>query len=236
MNRATVIQKVIDQVSAKTYLEIGVSTGQVLFNIKAPKRIGVDPAFNFSFTKKVKLPFVQPKIHTYEITSDDFFAKHAEQVLKDGIDVAFVDGLHTYKQTLVDVENCLKYLNDGGVIIMHDCNPISAATAYPVKNSINEVLALAAKGEVPGWNGCWNGDTWKALVHLRIAHDDLSIFTLDIDWGLGVVIKGKSNKLNDLTLEELDKADYSLLEKDRNHLLNLQPPSYLASFLKSLKS
>ena len=59
-------------------------------------------------------------------TSDDFFSLDAHKVFKENkIDVAFIDGLHTYEQSLRDAVNCLKYLNKGGLHYIHDCNPQS---------------------------------------------------------------------------------------------------------------
>ena len=225
------IQSVIDKVRAKTYLEIGVRHGTILARIKCKNKVGIDPCLKMSGGKRLKNFVGIMNFKTCRMTSDEFFLKKAQKTLIDGIDVAFVDGFHNYNQSLKDVENCLKYLNENGVIIMHDCNPLNYACAYPVKESVREVLELAEKGELPGWNDCWNGDVWKALVHLRIAHNDLEIFTLDLDWGLGIITRGNSNKLENYTIQDIKKADYSLLERDRMSLLNLKPPKYLYEFL-----
>ena len=83
-------------------------------------------------------------------TSDMFFEKHATELFsKDPLNVAFVDGLHTWEQTYQDVLNCLNYLSDNGVILMHDCNPPTAATAHPA-----ESWQAAAEMGLPGlWEG-----------------------------------------------------------------------------------
>ena len=237
MNRFVVIQAVIDSVKAETYLEIGVESGKIIDNIKCQNRIGVDPDFRFPIDRRIRKALGLTNFKTFKETSDDFFIKHAKNNLKAGIDVAFIDGLHTYDQSFKDVENCLEYLNDGGVIIMHDCNPLNVAGAWPAKESIDEVKVLARKGEIPGWNNNWNGDVWKAVVHLRLAHEDLEIFTLDLDWGLGIVSKSKPTASfeNKFSTEKLKELDYSFLEKDRVNLLNLRPPKYLPEFLETIK-
>lgn len=114
MNRLDVLNMIIKEKNAKTYLEIGVQTGMIISKVQCQRKIGVDPEFLFSFPLKVKRLLGISKFETYEYTSDDFFAQHAKKVLKDGIDVALVDGLHTYEQSKRDVENCLNYLNEGG--------------------------------------------------------------------------------------------------------------------------
>lgn len=236
MNRLTVIQKIIDSIKAESYLEIGVQKGEILTNVNAKRKYGVDPEFKLNLGKPIttKTLFkdnLYNNMILYQITSDRFFDEFAPRDLTKGLDIAFVDGLHNYDQSLKDVKNCLKYLNEGGFIVMHDCNPLNYAMAYPVKQSINEALELAHKGELPGWNGSWNGDVWKALVHLRLEYDDLNIFTLDLDWGLGIISKSKSLKIDDVTIEQLQQSDYYFLEKNRDKLLNLKHPKYLDQFL-----
>jgi predicted O-methyltransferase YrrM len=53
---------------------------------------------------------------TLRMTSDEFFA--ANQFT---FDIVFIDGLHD--QVAKDIENSLRVLNPGGIIVMHDCNP-----------------------------------------------------------------------------------------------------------------
>lgn len=235
MNRLIAIQKIIDKIKANTYVEIGVRDGAVINKVRAPYMYGIDPCFSLSRNDKVKKIFHLLNFKAIDLTSDEFFEKQLpSRIQKYGIDVAFVDGLHTYQQALKDVENSLKHLNENGFIIMHDCNPISAAGAYPMKESFSEIEEYIRKEKPEGWNWNWNGDVWKALVHLRITHDDLQIFTVDADWGLGIVKKGPSEKLQNLTVEQLKEANYSLLEQDRKELLNLKEPSYFLDFIQSL--
>jgi hypothetical protein len=235
MNRMTVIQQIIDKINARVYLEIGVSRGKVLLRIKAPYKFGVDPKLKLSIDKKIKRRLGLLGARLFEITSDRFFNEFSHKILSNGIDVAFVDGLHTYEQTLRDVENCLRYLNKNGVIVMHDCNPLSYAIAYSVKESTKEISELIRNGEIPGWNNSWCGDVWKTLVHLRIVHSDLNIFTLDLDWGLGIITRGKDTSLDGLTIDELRNSDYLFLERNRERLLHLKPPKYLYEFLNTLQ-
>jgi len=231
MNRLVVLNKINKHINGQNYLEIGVQKGKIISKINASNKIGVDP--NFAFTWKVRIDRMlgRTRFSAFEKESDVFFQEDAEKILKNGIDLAFIDGLHTYRQALRDAENCMKYLNDGGVIVMHDCNPLNFAGAYPVKHSIKEAKDLAAKGDLPGWNNCWNGDVWKAIAHLRLIYNDYYIFTLDLDWGLGVICRGKGEPIQRLTIEELERSDYNFLEKNRSEILNLKPPKYLDEFL-----
>ena len=235
MNRLNIIQQLINTIAAKTYLEIGVRNANIIHRIQAPTKIGVDPAISFSKKMMIKKRLGLLDFNMIEVESDVFFSQYANKLLSpQGIDVAFVDGLHEYQQAFRDVNNCLQYLNDGGVIIMHDCNPLNYAGAYPIKKSFDELAELVKAGQIPGWNNCWNGDVWKALVRLRIEHNDLSIFTLDLDWGLGIITKGSGEQIQNLSVEELNNADYYLLEERREELLNLKTLDYFKDFLANL--
>lgn len=231
MDRITVIQRIIDHVNAKVYLEIGVDTGIVISQINAPTKIAVDPQFRFTRQIKLKKFFGLTQFDPYEVTSDDFFEQSAKGLLTNGVDVAFVDGLHTYSQCLKDIQNCLEYLNDGGFIVVHDCNPTSFSRAYPVKESIQEVFDLADKGELPGWDRHWNGDVWKAIAHIRLERPELCVFTLDTDFGLGIITKGDGVALQGLDIAALKEADYDLFSSRREEIINLKAPTYLEEFL-----
>jgi methyltransferase family protein len=118
------------------------------------------------------------------MTSDDFFANETASLEQHGIDVALIDGLHTYGQVVRDVENTLRYLRDDGVIVLHDCNPAHASSACPVTSYAD------FRAQNHWWNLRWSGDVWKAIVHLHSTRDDLRIAVLNCDFGVGLVRKG----------------------------------------------
>ena len=121
----------------KNYLEIGVSNGHIFFRIKTDFKIAVDPDFQFDMLLRMGKAIMNPyNLYNkyYEITSDEFFEKHSDAVIGNRkIDLAFVDGMHEYDFALRDIENSLKYLGDDGVIIVHDCNPLTKNAARPFK-------------------------------------------------------------------------------------------------------
>ena len=141
----------------------------------------------------------------------------------------FIDGLHTYEQSLIDVQNTLKFLNPTGVIVMHDCNPKDKLSALP-GNSLHEVSQLNLKG----WNNEWCGDVWKTIANLRSVRSDLNIFVLDCDFGLGIITRGKPNNSLDFSKSKLKNLRYSDLEQGRENILNLKSENYLEEFLYTL--
>ena len=226
MNRTDVIQRIIDKKQARTYLEIGVADGTNFFPLRARQKVAVDPNFTFSRRRKMKWTF--KNLHNvvaqyHECTSDSYFAREKPTY---GIDVVFIDGLHTYEQSLRDVTNSLINLNDTGVIVVHDCSPPSRAAASPALSSQH-----AAELELPGWTGEWCGDVWRTICHLRSHRADLRVFVLDCDYGLGIVTKGQADSCLNISQEKLSEMTYEDLVRDRRNLLSLRDASYLFQFL-----
>lgn len=232
MTREEAIQTSLRHNKGKRYLEIGIRTGKTLFKVECAEKVGVDPDYDFPFSQRWKRLTGAEKSKVYKMTSDDFFKKNPDGILDKGFDVIFVDGLHTYGQTLKDVENSLLHLNPNGVIILHDCSPATAARAVPVQHSFDELKPQIRKKAIEGWDGAWNGDVWKTIVHLRATRPDLEVFTIDADHGLGVVKVGKPTNTLDISIDELKQSTYDFLEANRQHLLNLHPGSYLQEFLE----
>lgn len=227
MDRSLVIQQFIKKLDRKTtYVEIGVRTGDAFFTVKADHKIAIDPSFAFSRWKQFRCLVKNPSnLHNkfFEITSDHFFEKFSPTILAKGIDVAFVDGLHTYEQSLRDTMNCLRYLKDDGVVILHDCNPESADAATPLGSGDDRDNAV--------YRGIWNGDVWKTIAYLRATRKDLHVFVLDCDFGVGVILKTHPESTLAYSAADIDKMTYAELKKDRKTILNLKDPGYLYDFL-----
>ena len=111
---------------------------------------------------------------TVRDTSDNFFKNN-----KIKFDIIFIDGLHEYDQVKKDITNSLLYLNDGGVIFLHDCMP--------------ERFIYQA---VPRATGTWNGDVWKNIVEIRTMQE-VDTYVVFADHGLGMILKRPNkNSLN----------------------------------------
>ena len=78
-SRINLIQKIINEQNYKSYLEIGCDNDENFSRISIKNKIGVDSL----------------KGGTLRMTSDEFF-----KINKDYFDIIFVDGLHTYEQTI----------------------------------------------------------------------------------------------------------------------------------------
>lgn len=232
MDRVEVIQAIIDRTHATEYLEIGVETGLSFVPLRVDSRTGVDPALEWrrrrSLARRAGGKLVgKPSVKVHQRTSDDFFSRLDR---RRKFDVIFVDGLHTYEQVVKDVSNSLDHLTSGGVIVLHDCNPPTEASAHPARD-----CAHAESLGLPGWTGAWCGDVWKAVCHLRSQRDDLRVFVLDCDTvGVGIVTVGDNDTRLAFSQSELDAMTFADLDADRTNLLDLRDEAYLSEFLSSL--
>ena len=184
-SRIEIIKKIIKNNNYKSYLEIGCDNDENFSQISIDKKIGVDPL----------------KGGTLRMTSDEFFSNN-----KISFDVIFLDGLHTYEQTIKDIKNSLKFLNDNGVILVHDCLP---------KKIWNQI--------VPRLYGHWNGDVWKAIVHAR-TFDYADTYTCKADHGVGMIFK-RRNK-NPLIINRSNFKNLKYSEYYKNHLEFMNPISH----------
>jgi hypothetical protein len=227
VNRIKAVQRALDGRANPLYLEIGVSRGQAFQRISADEKIAVDPAFKLSERTR-RLADAKARVtHYFETTSDDFFASETAFLEQRPIDVALIDGQHSYMQVVRDVENTLRYLRDDGVIVLHDCNPPFALAGRPAASW--EDFVSQQRG--PLVIGVWNGDVWKAIVHLRSVRDNLRVAVLKCDMGVGVIRKGVSDSQLSYLPEQIEALTYADLKADRERLLNLKPPRYLDEFL-----
>ena len=226
VTRLEVIQRSIDTLVANRYLEIGVSDGECFCSLSVPKKIGVDP---IPPRPAVIFEAQKPGVQYFALTSDEFFKKVAPQVLADGVDVVFIDGLHTFEQAYRDCMNSLKYLSSGGVVLLHDCLPSSEVEAVPAQ-SYEEARRING----PTWNGLWVGDVWKAIVVLRSQHADLQTCVLHCDHGIGLVYQARNDCGLSLSQAQIAAMAYIDLARDTKRLLDLRKPVHLLTVLNRL--
>ena len=168
-SRDQIIQETINRKEYKSYLEIGCDQNQVFSKIKIEKKIGVDPVFG----------------GTIRDTSDNFFKKNNIR-----FDIIFIDGLHEYDQVKKDINNSLSFLNDNGVIFLHDCMP---------RGFIYQA--------VPRARGVWNGDVWKNIVETR-TKIEIDTYVIHADQGIAMILKRSNKNLLKLNVNNFKKLKY----------------------------
>ena len=200
--RYELINHFIERGGYGAYLEIGISTGRLIERVRCERRVGVDPH-----------PKVEPRGWTlHRTTSDAFFLRNRER-----FDIVFIDGLHLAEQVLRDIAASLRALEPGGVILLHDCSPRSAA-------------AQLREGR-PERGETWNGDVWKAIVCAREMWSDLFCRVIDADEGIGIIVPRDAEPPPQYGPHEEKRAERRIgelswedLERGREALLGLLPP------------
>jgi hypothetical protein len=184
MQRFDIINHIIRRRNYLTYLEIGV-LGNVAFNaVQCDFKDSVDPNGHAKYT----------------MTSDVFFTEQMTKSGKPHYDIIFIDGLHEAEQVSRDIDNSLRYLNNGGIIVMHDCLP----------NSEEEQLPHPPGGRP------WTGTAWHAFASLRRTREDLSMCVVDIDYGCGIIEYGTQK----IWPEDISFT-WEYFVKHRNELMNV---------------
>jgi len=91
------------------YLELGVAEGETFVKVRpyCGRAIGVDPS----------PPSMEGDFRPQ--TTDKFFKSFNIKV-----DMIFIDADHSFSSAKKDLKNSYKLLNDGGIIIMHDTDPV----------------------------------------------------------------------------------------------------------------
>ena len=132
------------------------------------------------------------------MTSDNFFKNN-----KENFDCIFIHGLHHYDQVIKDINNSLNILNEGGVVLMHDCLP----------NNLSEQM-------LPRTRLNWNVDVWKAFVECR-TKPNLDCFTCYADWGVGIIFKRSNSKLLEIEQKNFKKLKFHYFYHHYKDLMNI---------------
>lgn len=128
-------------------------------------------------------------------TSDEFFQQNKEK-----FDLIFVDGLHLHEQVFKDILNALMFLEINGTIVCHDMLPINE------KEQIREIQNI------------WTGDCWKAWIKCRSLFENLEMFVIDTDYGIGIIKKGKQELIK---LPEILDWNYFLQNKKLMNIISI---------------
>lgn len=155
--------------NSRTYLEIGVACGNTFFNVDLPHKTGVDPRFAFNAPA-----MVGSNEFLIEATSDAFFQRlpQIQQQLYGAptlYDIIYIDGLHTFEQTIKDFVHTLPYSHQGTIWIFDDTVPSDPYSA--LADSVRSLLFRHVAGLA---GASWHGDVYKCVFAL---HDYFAEFS-----------------------------------------------------------
>lgn len=192
-NRLEIVQNILNLKKYKSYLEIGTFKNDLFNHIQCNVKVGVDPVSGGNIRK----------------TSDAFFLENNQK-----FDLIFIDGLHHYEQVKRDIFNSLKFLNNKGIILLHDCLPRNYYYQAVPRSQIN-----------------WNGDTWKAFLEIR-NQTIYDTYCCNADEGIGVILKRDNlNPLN-MNIESFHNFNFNKFATNYEKYLNLIEYENLIKILK----
>lgn len=187
------------------YLEVGVRFGDSLELVKdGTKAIGIDPE------PEVSRP-LKNNVRLFKMTSDEFFATGLleEEVGTGALQLAFVDGMHSFEFALRDFINLEARGGSHTTVMIHDCYPLDEIT------SLSERMTLF-----------WAGDVWKIIVCLKKYRPDLRINVIKTyPTGLGIVTgldpANQVLKMNyEKIINEFEEFDFDYLNRNKDLKLN----------------
>ncbi len=130
-------------------------------------------------------------------TSDLYFSSISNLTSSPPMfDIIFVDGLHEANQVIRDVLNALSHLKPNGTILVNGCNPRGG-----------EKFASYTKAAVD--SDLWSGDTWRAIVALRM-REDLSLVVVDVDRGIAVIRRRRRRRRHFVARDVLSSSSSSV--------------------------
>jgi hypothetical protein len=161
-NHSDLVAEMVKQLNCGTYLELGVYDGTTLSKVyrHVNRAISVD-------VKDIRLQ----QIGEFHLkTTDEFFETFNEMV-----DVIFIDADHNFESVKKDFINSLKILNEFGMIILHDTDPME-------EKLLQETFC---------------SDSYKMDEWVRINYPELDIITLPIsEAGLTFIKRKKDKRVN----------------------------------------
>jgi hypothetical protein len=202
MHREQIISHFVGLYDQPRYLEIGVQNGITFDHVTAPVKVAVDPEFLFDPEAARAKPNNAGATY-HQVTSDAYFG----DIQSPGtlFDVIFIDGLHSFDQTLRDLLNAILCLAPGGLILLDDVMPPSYAASLP---TLAENIAFrAARGIKPI---DWMGDVYKLIFFLRDYLRGFSYATLEENHGQAVLWReGRPTPPAPLDVERITRLGYA---------------------------
>lgn len=193
-NRHDVINNNTSSEDNIKYLEIGTENGYTFRNIKFIDKIGVDPDPKY-IDKNIMIK-----------TSDDYFklidSSYNISFFKD---VFFIDGMHLCDYVLKDYNNCIRYLNDNGIIFIDDIIPINHDEQLRIPNKHYYENNILKYGEP------WTGDVWKFVYFILSNYEERIEFKVFHNYyyrGIAMIKLKEKFQINEVFINEIKNFDY----------------------------
>ena len=223
------INAITDKFVKSTYLEIGVHEGITFLGVDADRKVAVDPYFRFDTFAHGK----DGKNDFFECTSDYFFSD-IQKKIDITPDVIFLDGMHTFQQTLRDLLNCLAITHSESVIIVDDVFPVDVYSSLPSSADAHRFRARAG-----GDSLAWHGDVYKVVMFVHDFIPSLSYCTIS-SGGNPQTVLWKEPRMDFepvfRSIEEVERMNFFDLLKQENLLNSVSEQEGLSRVFEFLSS
>ncbi|MEM9670536.1 MAG: class I SAM-dependent methyltransferase [Pseudomonadota bacterium] len=185
INYKMMLQKLHENLKPNLYFEIGVDSGSSM-ELSTCMSVGIDPEYHI--TRSITAP-----CRLFRITSDGFFEDESrcEELLSQGIDLGFIDGMHLSEYVLRDFINVERWSKAGGTIVFDDVLPEQMIMAHRERDY-----------------NAWCGDVYKIIPILRKYRPDLKIDVFEAFIGpyrKGVAVVRNLDPANDELSKHYDR-------------------------------
>ena len=193
------------------YLEIGVFKGDVFLHLDGlARKVAVDPKFRFE-----RAALEGDGVHVFhEVPSDQYFAQLA--TAQDRFDLVYLDGLHTFEQTLRDFCAVITMMDDDAICLIDDTVPLNWAQAHP-----DQHVCIQMRPYCGDQSKKWMGDVFKVVYAI---HDFFPQFSYATFPGHGQTVLWKQPRkdfrpfLNNL--EKISRLDFTQFVASKDKILN----------------
>jgi hypothetical protein len=174
----------------------------------------------------------------FPVTSDDFFASpemlgscaKKQDRASPQWDIIFIDGMHTYEQSLRDFKNSLPYSHSKTVWIIHDTlpsDPYSAISDMDLSRNLQELAGYS--------DFLWFGDVYKTILTIHELYQNFSYCTITDCEDVPMTFLWKANnrvgRKNFSSVVEIRNISFIDLIIDFLPLMNICTSSQLFSLL-----
>lgn len=212
--------------SASKYLEIGVNRGETFNLVNIPHKVAVDPQFRFN-----TLDYQTDTIIFHEVTSDVFFAQLTSQY--DKFDLIYLDGLHTFEQTLRDFCASISQSHEKTIWLIDDTCPISQLASMRDETQVKKIRKFFKVKDKR-----WMGDVFKLVFVIHDFFPQFSYATFPKHGQTAIWFEPRINFTPTWnSLEKISRFKYrDFLKFKDSHLFISEPSQIIESIEKALNN
>lgn len=210
--------------NAQSYLEIGVATGNTFLNVTVARKHAVDPRFRLD-TEAAK----SEHVCFFEMPSNEFFLHHAEPETR--YDIIFLDGLHTFEQTLRDFCATMRHCHDNTIWVIDDVFPSDMFSALRNEGDTRKYRQLHGQESVD-----WHGDVFKVMFAIHDFFVNFTYKTINTDGNpQSVLVRRSRDSFKPFCddLERISRMDYCAFYENQ-HILNVDSEASVLEWVRSV--